>query len=128
MMHAMQMLAAAKNGGHLPSLMVTAALLMALRPHLDEVRPNEIVDFTLRGGANSEEDGVLVRALVPDVDALKALLKAVNSRALSYLYPERDDGIEIVGCRNGVGPKDVGLPLIRIRARGGQAHLEMEIL
>lgn len=127
-MRAMQVLAAAKNGGHLPSLMVTASLLIALRPHLDEVRPNEIVDFALRGGANGEEDGVLVRALVPDVDALKALLKAVNSDLIRFHYPERRDGVEIVGYRVGRNGEGGGLPLIRIRACGEQTYLEMEIL
>ena len=69
-MRAMRMLAAAMKGD-LPGLMFTSALLMALRPHLGEFAPDKMVEFNMRGDKNGDKVGILVRALVPDVDALK---------------------------------------------------------
>ena len=108
--------------------MFTSALLMALRPHLGEFAPDKLVDFNMRGGENGDEVGILVRALVPDVDALKNLLKAINSRTLGFRRLERDDGIELTGVGVGEPFGPDGLPLVKIRARKGQAYLEMEIL
>ena len=51
-----------------------------------------------------------------------------ESGTLRFRRLEKDDGIELTGVGVGEPFGPDGLPLVKIRARKGQAYLEMEIL